>query len=135
MVWERSTPWLTERQTETERVLTRLVTAHPWIAVCIKSRRVFAHVNHALNVSHPLLSSRVARTTRRSLSTRASRMVAELWLLQVDPRQCGLHIQSTTSAATVGVKRKPPDQTMLVMVATDNLVDNIISLKHEVAQT
>ena len=137
MVWERSTPWITERdtaQTETERVLARLVTAHPWTAVCIKSKRVFAHVIHVLNVSYPL-SSRVARTTRRSLSTRTSRMVTEHWLLQVDPRQYGLHIQSTTSAATMGVKRKPPDQTMLVMVTADNLVENMISLKHEVAQT
>ena len=61
-----------------ERVLTRLVTAHPWIAVCIKSKRVFAQVIHVLNVSHPLLSSRVARTTHRSLGTRTSRMVVEL---------------------------------------------------------
>ena len=124
MIWERSTPWITERdtaQTETERVLTRLVTAHSWIAVCVKSKRVFAHVIHVLNVSHSLFSSRVARTTRRLHSTRTSRMVAELWLLHVDPRQCGLHIQSTTSAATEGVKREPPDHTMLVMVTTDNL--------------
>ena len=76
LVWERSTPWITERdtaQTETERVLARLVTAHPWIAVCIKSKRVFAYVIHVLNVLHPLLSSRVARTTRPSFSTRTSR--------------------------------------------------------------
>ena len=55
VVWERSTPWITERdttQTETERTLARLVTAHPWIAVCIKSTRVFACVIHVLNVSH-----------------------------------------------------------------------------------
>ena len=78
---ERSTTWITERdtaQTETERILTRLVTAHSWIAVCIKSKRVFAHVIHVLTLSHPVLSSRVAHTTRRSLSTRSSRMVAEL---------------------------------------------------------
>ena len=74
-------PWTTERdttQTETECVLTRLVTAHPWIAVCIKRKRVFAHVIHVLNVSHPLLSSRVARTTRRSLSTRTSRSFVQM---------------------------------------------------------
>ena len=70
------TPWITERdtaQTETERVLTRLVTAHPWIVVCIKSKRVFAYVIHVLSVSHLVLSSRVARTTQRSFSTRTSR--------------------------------------------------------------
>ena len=78
---ERSTTWITEgdtAQTETERILTRLVTAHSWIAVCIKSKKVFAHVIHVLTLSHPVLSSRVAHTTRRSLSTRTSRMVAEL---------------------------------------------------------
>ena len=75
MIWERSTPWITERdtaQTETERVLSTLVTAHPWIAVCIKSKRMFTHVIHVLNMSHPVWSSRVARTTRRSFSTRTS---------------------------------------------------------------
>ena len=78
---ERSTTWITEgdtAQTETERILTRLVTAHSWIAVCIKSKSVFAHVIHVLTLSHPVLSSRVAHTTRRSLSTRTSRMFASL---------------------------------------------------------
>ena len=73
---ERSTTWITERdtaQTETERILTRLVKAHSWIAVCIKSKRVFAHVIHVLTLSHPVFPSRVAHTTRRSLSTRTSR--------------------------------------------------------------
>ena len=138
MFWERSMTWTTERDpthTGTERALARLVSAHHWIAVCIESERVFAHVIHVVNVSLPLLSFRVAHTTRRSLSTRISRMVAEQWLLQVDPQQCGMHMQNTTSAATMGFQRKPPDQTMLVTVTTDNLVENMISLKHEVAQT
>ena len=78
---KRSTTWITEgdtAQTETERILTRLVTAHSWIAVCIKRKRVFAHVIHVLTLSHPVSSSRVAHAIRRSLSTRTSRMVAEL---------------------------------------------------------
>ena len=110
-------------------VLTRLVTGHPWIAVCVKSKTVFAYVIHVLNVSHLVLSSRVARTSRISFSTRTSRMVAEHWFVQVDPRHYDLHLQSTTSAATMGVKRKPPDQTVMVMVTTDNVVENMISLK------
>ena len=107
----------------------------PGLPSVSRAKDVFAHVIHVLNVSHPVLSSRVARTTRRSLNTRTSRMVAKLWLLQVDPRQYGLHVQSTTSAAKMGVKQKPPDQTMLFMVRTNNLVENMISLKHDVAQT
>ena len=62
----------------TDDGITRLVTAHPWIAVCITSKRVFAHVIHVLNVSHIVLCSRGARTSRRPLSTRTSRTVAEL---------------------------------------------------------
>ena len=76
---ERSTTWITERdtaQTETERILTRLVTAHSLIAVCIRSKRVFAHVIHVLTLSHPVLSSRVIHTTRGSLSTRTSRRMS-----------------------------------------------------------
>ena len=64
--------------------------------------------SHVWNVSHPLLSSRVARTTCRSLSTRTSRMVTQLWLLQVDPRKYDLHMQSTTSAATMGSNGNRP---------------------------
>ena len=91
-------------------------------------------VIHVLNVSHPVLSSRVARTTRRSLSTRTSRMVAELWLLQVDPQQSA-HTKVPRQPPQWVVKRKPHDRTMWVMVTTDNLVENMTRLKHEVAQT
>ena len=66
-----------DAQTETERVLTRLVTAHPWPSVS-RAKRVFVHAMHVLNVSHPVLSSRVARTTRRSLATRTSRILTFL---------------------------------------------------------
>ena len=53
------------------------VIAHPWIVVCIKSKIVLACVIHVMNVSHLVMSSRVARTTRRSFSTRTSRSFGE----------------------------------------------------------
>ena len=64
LVWERGTPWITERdtaQTETERALTRLVTAPSLDSRLYPSKRSVAHTIHALIVSSCVVSSRVLR--------------------------------------------------------------------------
>ena len=53
-----------------------------WHSASLDSR--LYHVTHVLIVSHPLLSSRVARTSRRSLSTRTSRNYDRYFSIMID---------------------------------------------------
>ena len=114
---ERSTTWITEGDTaQTERMLTRLVIAHSWIAVCLYQEQKSVCTSHPCidvvtsGVVFPCCThnSRIQQHAHFAHSSGArlwsyvsGATLAELhWLLQVDPRQLVTVILPTEYHAT-----------------------------------